>query len=156
MEFVYELVYIYLHLGIYDRECNWSYWPHIILIECNCCRGRWMVWVTGSHLSSMLPDHNTNSTKFPILSTIRQPTVFRQLVSPSPITRNVYLNALRAIIEQIVVVVSYRKSRTFSVDSYYYSAQSIYGSTIILSSLTSTSFLSYLHLWLRRNNFRSP
>ena len=39
----------------------------------------------------------------------------------------------------IVVVVSYRKSRTFSVDIYYYSAQSIYGSTIILSSLTSTS-----------------
>ena len=38
----------------------------------------------------------------------------------------------------IVVVVSYRKSRTFSVDIYYYSAQSIYGSTIILSSLTST------------------
>ena len=31
----------------------------------------------------------------------------------------------------IVVVVSYRKSRTFSVDIYYYSAQSIYGSTII-------------------------
>ena len=38
----------------------------------------------------------------------------------------------------IVVVVSYRKSRTFSVSIYYYSAQSIYDSTIIPSSLTST------------------
>ena len=38
----------------------------------------------------------------------------------------------------IVVVVSYRKSRTFSGNIYYYRAQSIYGSTIILSSLTST------------------
>ena len=99
MEFVYELVYIYLHLGIYDRECNWSYWPLIILIECNCCRGRWMVWVTGSHLSSMLPDHNTNSTRVINLSTIRQSTVSRQLVSPSPITKHVFLNALRTIIE---------------------------------------------------------
>ena len=38
----------------------------------------------------------------------------------------------------ILVVVSYRKSRTFSVNIYYYSAQSIYGSTITLLSLTST------------------
>ena len=55
---------------------------HIILIECNLCRGRWMVWVTRSHPSSMLPDHNTNSTKVTYLSTIRQSTVSRQLVSP--------------------------------------------------------------------------
>ena len=41
----------------------------------------------------------------------------------------------------IVVVVSYRKSRTFSVDIYYYSAQSIFGSTIILSSLISTNYV---------------
>ena len=44
----------------------------------------------------------------------------------------------------IVVVVSYRKSRTFSVDIYYYSAQSIYGSTNILSSLTSTVVVEVL------------
>ena len=44
--------------------------------------GRWVVWVTRSHPSSMLPDHNTNSTKFPILSTIRLPTVSYQMVSP--------------------------------------------------------------------------
>ena len=55
---------------------------HIILIECNLCRGRWMVWVTRSHPSSMLPDHNTNSTKVTYLSTIRQSTVSRQWVSP--------------------------------------------------------------------------
>ena len=42
----------------------------------------------------------------------------------------------------IVIVVSYRKSRTFSVDIYYYSAQSIFGSTIILSSLISTNYVS--------------
>ena len=50
----------------------------------------------------------------------------------------------------IVVVVSYRKSRTFSVDIYYYSAQSIYGSTIILLSLTSTepsSKVSFTHTY---------
>ena len=39
------------------------------------------------------------------------------------------------IVVVVVVVVSYRNSRAFSVNIYYYSAQSIYGSTITLSSL---------------------
>ena len=55
---------------------------HIISIECNLCRGEWMVWVTRLRPSSMLSDHNTNSTKIIYLSTIRQSTVSRQLVSP--------------------------------------------------------------------------
>ena len=37
------------------------------------------------------------------------------------------------IIVVVVVVVSYRKSCTFSVSIYYYSAQSIYGSTITIT-----------------------
>ena len=47
----------------------------------------------------------------------------------------------------IVVVVSNRKSRTFSVSIYYYSAQSIYCPTISLASLSSTQ---QQQLWTRR------
>ena len=90
-QFIYNYTWGYMIESVTD---------HIISSECNLCPGEWMVWMTRLHPSSMLPDHNTNSTKFPILSTIRQSTVSRQLVSPSPITRNVYLNALRTIIEQ--------------------------------------------------------
>ena len=58
---------------------------HIIPIECTLCRGRWMVWVKRPHPSSMLPDHNTNSTSVSTISTIRQFTVSRQLAYPRPL-----------------------------------------------------------------------
>jgi len=60
MGFVYRLVYTYVYTWEYMIE---SVTDHIISIECNLCRGEWMVWVTRLRPSSMLPDHNTNSTK---------------------------------------------------------------------------------------------